>query len=237
MPIGSIVGGLIGSAGASGAGNAAYGAASDLANKDVARFSPYLSTGLNAEDQLSQLYGLGALSPMGPDGGYGTLHGNGTPEAAAEQTAALGRFRTSPGYQFRLQEGTNALDRSGAARGMLLSGAQEKGISDYGQNTGSAEFGNYIGQLNTLAGGGLSAAGGASSAANQAMLPGIQDRFNGSMSGANALANGISGGINSLVSLGAYGGAGGSFGIPGWNGGSAGGGGGYGGNSNPLAGI
>ena len=47
-----------------------------------------------------------------------------------------------PGYAFRLNEGSNALQNSAAARGGLLSGATLKGISNYAQNAASGEFNN-----------------------------------------------------------------------------------------------
>ncbi|ANS03860.1 hypothetical protein [uncultured Mediterranean phage uvDeep-CGR2-AD3-C76] len=45
-----------------------------------------------------------------------------------------------PGYQFRLDEGRKAMERSAAARGTLRSGATLKGLMDYGQNTASEEY-------------------------------------------------------------------------------------------------
>ena len=47
-----------------------------------------------------------------------------------------------PGYQFRMDQGVEALDKSAAARGRLLSGAQQKGINEYAQNVGSQEYAN-----------------------------------------------------------------------------------------------
>lgn len=47
-----------------------------------------------------------------------------------------------PGYQFRTQEGINALDMSAASRGKLLSGAQDKALTLYGQGQASNEYGN-----------------------------------------------------------------------------------------------
>lgn len=49
---------------------------------------------------------------------------------------------TDPSYQFRLQEGIDALDASAASRGMVQSGAQQKAITDYGQNLASTEYSN-----------------------------------------------------------------------------------------------
>jgi len=47
-----------------------------------------------------------------------------------------------PSYQFRLQQGVNALDKSAAARGNLLSGAQQKAVQQYGQDMASQEYQN-----------------------------------------------------------------------------------------------
>jgi len=47
-----------------------------------------------------------------------------------------------PAYEFRMEEGINALDRSAAARGRLLSGAQDKAITRYGSRLASEEFSN-----------------------------------------------------------------------------------------------
>ena len=46
-----------------------------------------------------------------------------------------------PGYQFRLQSGSDALERSAAARGTLRTGGTLKDLVEYGQNFGSAEYG------------------------------------------------------------------------------------------------
>ena len=47
-----------------------------------------------------------------------------------------------PGYDFRMQEGINALDRSAASRGRTLSGAQDRAVTRYGSDLASQEFGN-----------------------------------------------------------------------------------------------
>jgi hypothetical protein len=47
-----------------------------------------------------------------------------------------------PGYAFRLKEGQQALDRSAAARGGLISGGALKAATRYGQEMGSQEYGN-----------------------------------------------------------------------------------------------
>jgi hypothetical protein len=44
-----------------------------------------------------------------------------------------------PGYQFRLQSGSDALQRSAAAKGLLRTGGTLKSIDEYGQNFASNE--------------------------------------------------------------------------------------------------
>lgn len=58
--------------------------------------------------------------------------------------------QNDPGYQFRLQQGQQALQNSAAARGGLLSGGTAKALADYNQNAASGEYGNvYNRALNT----------------------------------------------------------------------------------------
>ena len=45
-----------------------------------------------------------------------------------------------PGYQFRMEQGQKALDASASARGNLLSGAQQKALTRYGQGFGAQEY-------------------------------------------------------------------------------------------------
>ena len=51
-------------------------------------------------------------------------------------------FKADPGYAFRFSEGQKALDKSMAARGLGISGANIKGAVKYGQDMGSQEYGN-----------------------------------------------------------------------------------------------
>lgn len=50
--------------------------------------------------------------------------------------------QNDPGYKFRLQQGSDALQNSAAARGGLLSGATAKALSDYNQSAASNEYSN-----------------------------------------------------------------------------------------------
>jgi hypothetical protein len=78
----------------------------------------------------------------------------------------MGAFQASPGYQFRLNEGINSLNRLANARGQLFSGNQAKEVANYSSGLASEEFQNYINQLMGLTNTGLSAA------TNQANLGG-----------------------------------------------------------------
>jgi hypothetical protein len=62
--------------------------------------------------------------------------------ATAEYTPEMFAKGIDPGYQFRLKEGMQGLERSAAARGGLLSGGTLKGIQRYGQDMASTEYQN-----------------------------------------------------------------------------------------------
>jgi hypothetical protein len=59
-------------------------------------------------------------------------------------------FYTSPGYQFRLEQGQRAVETGASANSRLFSGRTKKELQDFGQQMGSAEYANYLNQLNTL---------------------------------------------------------------------------------------
>lgn len=237
---GPVLGGLMNQGGANGAAGAAgaagqqgYGAAQNAADAAWLRgqgtaqqarvfTAPYTQAGYGATKEILNLLGLGTLNPMSTgEFSYGDTSLNET-DRAGNQANALSRFQTSPDYSFRVGQGVQALDRSANARGRLMSGAQDKAITEYGQKMGSEEYGNYFNRLAGVAGLGAGAANstnaiatGALSSANNAstgiMSPGInaltQGGFNAANYGAqgsNAMANGISGGINNLAGYGAY---------------------------------
>lgn len=59
---------------------------------------------------------------------------------------------SSPSYQFRLDQGSKALQRSAAAKGDLFSGQTGQALTDYGQNVASTEFENDYRRLGDIAG-------------------------------------------------------------------------------------
>ena len=125
-----------------------------------ADLAPYQDVGSNA------LYNLAAL--------HGVEYANAPGTFDDRARTAASRFVASPGYQFRLGEGVKALDRSAAARGQLLSGAQTKAVQGYGQNLASGEYGNYVNRLANLSGVGQAAG---SSAATLGANAGARERL------------------------------------------------------------
>jgi hypothetical protein len=117
-----------------------------------------------------------------------------------------------PSYDFRMQEGVNALDRSAASRGRLLSGAQDRAVTRYGSDLASQEYGNAfsramatdqynLGKQQSLAGVGQSATNVVSQAGANA-ASGIAQT---TMSGAAAQGNAAIAGGQAQASI--YGGA------------------------------
>lgn len=92
--------------------------------------------------------GVGAAAPAG---GLPAA-GGGVPAASAFDT-----YKNSTGFTSRLKAGSDAIVGSNASRGGLNSGATLKALQTRGQEIGSAEFSNYLGQLGGLANAGLAA--------------------------------------------------------------------------------
>jgi len=82
----------------------------------------------------------------------------GTGGDQAQSEAAFQQYQDSTGYNFRKEQGMSAITGSAAANGLLNSGATLKGLTDFGQNLASSEFGNYLGQLQGQEAQGLNAA-------------------------------------------------------------------------------
>lgn len=210
----SAIGGLISQGGAQAGGNMAGNAANraaqmrqEEATRARAAVSPWQSSGTAAVSKITNLLGLGSIKTNG--GNYNT-YGWDPANAKEIQQQALADFETTPGYQFRMDEGIKALDRTAASRGLLRSGAQQKAITDFGQNIASEEYGNYMGNLlavsgmgNQAASSGNNTAASLTQGAGNSILQGGIARGSGYAAGANALATGLSKGAENAVG-GAY---------------------------------
>ena len=127
----------------------------NVAKGDLTKYlSPYTTAGEQGMNALSPLLtGLSSQDMI-----------SGLPPGASSDL--LNYLTQSQVYQFPFQEGLNALDRSASARGMLLSGQQQKGAQQYGQNFALSNalgpamqnYQNYLRNLAGLGGMGLQAA-------------------------------------------------------------------------------
>lgn len=114
-------------------------------NSALGRLEDYEAVGREA---LSPLSGLILGKQFNPETGDFDV-------ISDEQRMDL--FQKSPGYQFRLDQGKKALERSQASRGNLLSGGALKELEQYSQGIASDEYGSYLNQLSSLFGAGQTA--------------------------------------------------------------------------------
>lgn len=103
----------------------------------------------------------------------------------SDPSTLFDQIRNTPGFQFQVEEGQKALERSAAARGSLRSGNTLKELQTFGQNVASTQFGDFQNRLAQLAGLG----GGAS-----AQAAGLSGALGGQVAGqfgnlGNTLAN------------------------------------------------
>ena len=99
----------------------------DMYDQTRADLMPYADAGKTSLDQL--------MGQMGPDGYF-------------SQTYTGQDIYSDPSYQFRLQQGQDAIQSSAAARGGLLSGATLKALQGYGQDMASQEYQNAYNRFN-----------------------------------------------------------------------------------------
>lgn len=153
---GNVISDVLGSANGGGTGGAFNAAANlysgvqgtkaykDLArvqqaanDKSIAALNPYVASGTAANQRLSGLLGI--------DGG--------------DPASQLEALQSSPGYKFKLDQGTQALNRSLGAQGNLFSGRALKEAEQFGQGLADQTFNDYAGQLSQQSAAGQNAAG------------------------------------------------------------------------------
>lgn len=127
----------------------------EMFNKQTELQQPAIDAGNTARNRLLQYLGL---APGG--------EGNG----AAMRDFGMNDFQSDPGYQFRLDQGQQALERSAAARGGLMSGAALKDTARFSQGLASQDYqaafdrfqvnrSNKLNPLQSMSGAGQTAAG------------------------------------------------------------------------------
>lgn len=60
---------------------------------------------------------------------------------------AVNQFQAGPGYQFQLQQGQQAINRTAASRGMLASGNTSLDLLRYSQGLADQEYDDYLNRL------------------------------------------------------------------------------------------
>lgn len=100
--------------------------------------APYLAAGAGGLNALQ--YGLGT---GGTANGSGVAQGSLLTPYSGTFTAPTGLTeQNDPGYQARLALGTDAIQKSAAARGSVVTGGTAKALDTYGQDYASNEYGN-----------------------------------------------------------------------------------------------
>ncbi len=171
--------------------------------------------------QKSMIEGYFAQSGVdlnaGPNGGDTFLVGGKTFNTMAEAQKYANQnargaseyqgFTATPGYQFRVDEGNNAINAMAGARGGLVSGATMQALQEDGQNLATEEYGNYMNRLSGLTGMGMSAAGNqASAGANYASgaSNALANQGNAQAAGYIGQSNALMGGINTGLNIWGY---------------------------------
>lgn len=123
-------------------------------------YDPYTSAGTGALDMYQNALGL-----KGPEG----------------NKTATGAFQAGPGYQFAMDQGIQALDRSAAGRGLYGSGNNAMALTQFGQGLANQEYGNWLNALAGLGNTGLTAAAGQTQ--RQGQLAGIDTGLGNAIAG------------------------------------------------------
>jgi hypothetical protein len=99
------------------------------------------------------------IQSAGTGGGVAPFTMRGTMNGGTDYAARLPALEQTPGYQFRLNQGIQALDRSASAKGTLLNGGYQKDLMEFAQGLASTEFDREFGRNSSLADLGMRAAG------------------------------------------------------------------------------
>ncbi len=138
-------------------------------DESVGRFDPIIQSGNNARSIYDGLLGIG-----------------GDKEQAEN---AFSRYRDSSGYNFQLQQGSDAITGNKAASGLLNSGSTLKALTKYGQDLGSNFFERFLSLLGNQQVAGQNAAGALTGAGQNYANAYGQNLWNRVQSNQNAFSN------------------------------------------------
>lgn len=180
------------------AAQAGLNAQQRMFNRQVELNEPFRQAGITSQNQLLTLLGLQGGDPNSPNWGR------------YARDFSMADYQADPGYQFRLDEGQKALERSAAARGGLQSGAALKAAARFGQDYGSQEYqnafnryqvnrSNQLNPLQSVMGAGQSATNTLTNAAGQSaqnMMQGYGNLGQARASGYIGMSNALTGALN-----------------------------------------
>lgn len=186
-------------------GNGAGSTAPALVQDASGNFVPTGTSGTGATGTGSSPFNIGGgASPPGtpatssqPLGNQTTNTGSNGAPTTTNASGQFSNFFNSPGYQFALGQGQQAIQRGAAAGGNLYSTNTLNQLDQNAQGYASTQYNNYVQQLMGLAGIGGSAVAGTQGAATTA----------GNNISANQLSSGNANASGILGSAGAFGGA------------------------------
>ncbi len=123
--------------------NDAAQSAKDDASRGVGDASVILNNQLLQANTASQAQYNATRGLLQPYENAGTFGLQGAQAAAGAPAFTADNFKQlDPGFDFRMQQATKALQQSAIAKGSGLSGATLKALDRYSQDYGSSEFGN-----------------------------------------------------------------------------------------------
>jgi hypothetical protein len=151
--IGNLVGQITGTSQAASAAQSAAQTEANAANYAAnlqnqqfqtlqANLAPYMNVGTQALPQYLSLLGLGSQGTAGIQSALTNM----------------------PGYQFSLQQGLKAAANNAAGSGLNLSGAQQKGLSNFATGLAQNNYNTYLSNLQNAVGTGANAAAGVGNA-------------------------------------------------------------------------
>lgn len=184
--MGSLIGGVVGGIGSLIGGSQAASAEKNAAKTALTGYN-YLSTNpLLNQVQTSAAGNVASENTQASNQAATTNDINQLLTSNGTDNPAFKNYLNSTGYNFQLQQGTNAITGNAAAKGLLNSGATAKALTTYGQNLASTTFNNYLSQLGANAGQQGAAAQTQMALTNQGINAAEDIGAAGSIGGANA---------------------------------------------------
>lgn len=121
-----------------------------------------------------------------------------------ERPEDYGGFTATPGYDFRFQQGTDAVNALAGAQGGLHSGRTLQALTQFGQGIASDEYSAHMARLGGLADMGQASAGNQAQAGNAyaaGMSNALANKGNAQAAGYAGVANAIQGGISNGLGI------------------------------------